>query len=259
MILRRVIGHFKKQEWTAIFLDFVIVVAGILIAFRITEWSDARKEAKEEHLALERLQSESEDAVRFFRSFVERHAEDNSKGVEAIAALTAGSLESFDRDRVEEGLFTLGRYPAVAPKNSTYDELQASGVITRISNRSVREAVAAYHAELEFIGSQLTFFRQRADRDAEAAGVSLGYVYEPHDGELLKRKMDFEALAANEAYVMAATHNLRNQIVFQRYRIAVLEEAEQMCRELSRAIGQDCAPLAEAPADGADATAGSAR
>ena len=107
MILRRVIGHFKKQEWTAIFLDFVIVVAGILIAFRITEWSDARKEAKEEHLALERLQAESEEAVRFFRKIVERRAEDNSKGAEAIAALTAGSLESFDRDRAVQAMDTV--------------------------------------------------------------------------------------------------------------------------------------------------------
>lgn len=82
---------------------------------------------------------------------------------------------------------------------SCYDELRASRVITRISNHSVREAVAAYHAELEFIESQLTFFRQGADRDDEAAGVSLGYVYEPYEAELLKRKMDFEALAANEA------------------------------------------------------------
>ena len=31
MILRRVIQHVKKQEWTAIALDFVIVVFGCLM------------------------------------------------------------------------------------------------------------------------------------------------------------------------------------------------------------------------------------
>ena len=40
MILRRVTEHVKTQNWTAVALDFVIVVAGILIAFRITEWSE---------------------------------------------------------------------------------------------------------------------------------------------------------------------------------------------------------------------------
>jgi len=43
MILRRVIAHFRKQERTAIGPDFMIVVAGILIAFKITEWNEARR------------------------------------------------------------------------------------------------------------------------------------------------------------------------------------------------------------------------
>ena len=31
MILRRVIAHFRKQEWTAIALDFIIVVLGVFV------------------------------------------------------------------------------------------------------------------------------------------------------------------------------------------------------------------------------------
>ena len=31
MILRRIIAHFRKQEWTAIALDFVIVVVGVFV------------------------------------------------------------------------------------------------------------------------------------------------------------------------------------------------------------------------------------
>lgn len=36
MIFRRVTGHFRKQEKTAIFLDFCIVVAGAFVATRAT-------------------------------------------------------------------------------------------------------------------------------------------------------------------------------------------------------------------------------
>ena len=43
MILRRVIEHVKAQNWTAVALDFVIVVVGILIAFQITNWNEARR------------------------------------------------------------------------------------------------------------------------------------------------------------------------------------------------------------------------
>ncbi|NNE56507.1 MAG: hypothetical protein HKN36_00205 [Hellea sp.] len=40
MLLRRITKHVKDQNWFAVFLDFFIVVAGILIAFQINAWSD---------------------------------------------------------------------------------------------------------------------------------------------------------------------------------------------------------------------------
>jgi len=50
MILRRVIAHFRRQEWTAIFLDFVIVVIGVFVGLQAQEWSknfsDRQREAQ---------------------------------------------------------------------------------------------------------------------------------------------------------------------------------------------------------------------
>ena len=48
MILRRITQHVKEQNWFAVFLDFFIVVAGILIAFQITNWNEARRDVREE-------------------------------------------------------------------------------------------------------------------------------------------------------------------------------------------------------------------
>ena len=36
MILRRVIEHVKQQEWTAVFLDFLIVVIGVFVGLQAT-------------------------------------------------------------------------------------------------------------------------------------------------------------------------------------------------------------------------------
>lgn len=46
MILRRVIEHFRKQEWTAIFLDFLIVVAGVFIGIQVANWNAARADKR---------------------------------------------------------------------------------------------------------------------------------------------------------------------------------------------------------------------
>jgi hypothetical protein len=42
MILRRVIQHVKKQEWTAIWIDLVIVVVGVFIGIQVSNWNAAR-------------------------------------------------------------------------------------------------------------------------------------------------------------------------------------------------------------------------
>lgn len=55
MILRRVIEHFRKQEWTAIFLDFVIVVLGVFIGIQVSNWNDKRADRAKEATYLTQL------------------------------------------------------------------------------------------------------------------------------------------------------------------------------------------------------------
>lgn len=63
MLLRRVIAHFRKQEWTAIALDFLIVVVGILLAFQITEWNETRKDRLREGIYLTRIAVELDESI----------------------------------------------------------------------------------------------------------------------------------------------------------------------------------------------------
>ena len=44
MRLRSLTKHIREQNWLAVALDFFIVVVGILIAFQITNWNEAREQ-----------------------------------------------------------------------------------------------------------------------------------------------------------------------------------------------------------------------
>ena len=55
LILRRVIQHFRNQEWTAIGIDFVIVVFGVVIGILVVNWNENRKSADDYQLAHDRL------------------------------------------------------------------------------------------------------------------------------------------------------------------------------------------------------------
>lgn len=58
MILRRVIEHVKAQNWTAVALDFVIVVMGVFVGIQLGNWNAARALRAEERQFLEQLRDE---------------------------------------------------------------------------------------------------------------------------------------------------------------------------------------------------------
>lgn len=55
MILRRVIAHFRNQEWTAIAIDFFIVVVGVYVGLQVNNWNETRGERTRETIFLANL------------------------------------------------------------------------------------------------------------------------------------------------------------------------------------------------------------
>jgi hypothetical protein len=55
MLLRRVIEHVRTQNWTAVALDFVIVVVGVFIGIQVANWNGSRQDRHDEETFLNRL------------------------------------------------------------------------------------------------------------------------------------------------------------------------------------------------------------
>ncbi len=55
MILRRVIQHVRKQEWSAIVIDFFIVVIGVYMGIELGNWNEDRDAQADYQRALDRL------------------------------------------------------------------------------------------------------------------------------------------------------------------------------------------------------------
>ena len=58
MILRRITEHVKAQNWTAVALDFVIVVVGVFIGIQVANWNDARNDRSDEAVFLTDLHND---------------------------------------------------------------------------------------------------------------------------------------------------------------------------------------------------------
>lgn len=151
MILRRITQHVREQNWTAIAIDFVIVVTGVFIGIQLGNWNDARRAQLEEAALLDRLAVDFqalepviEELVAFSRTTYES---------------TAAVIEALRRDAEPSDTtafrFALARanwvqsVPQIAP---TYAELVNSGALSDIKDVDLRRALTQYgdaHGRLE--------------------------------------------------------------------------------------------------------------
>ena len=83
MLLRRISEHVKAQNWTAIALDFVIVVLGVFIGIQVSNWNEHRAFERREQLLLRELHGE----------IAQNLADAQSKGDAFLIGADSGSLD----------------------------------------------------------------------------------------------------------------------------------------------------------------------
>lgn len=143
MLLRRITQHVKEQNWFAVALDFFIVVVGILIAFQITNWNEARLDSQREKVLLERLHHDFERIVSWGEAimpWVDSAPANTSWLIEQIQANVKPELDDQFRQSAQASVYLYAAFE-ISP---TYQELISTGTLSRISNSELRGVLANY-------------------------------------------------------------------------------------------------------------------
>ncbi len=149
MMLRHVIAHFRQQEWTAIVLDFVIVVLGILLAFQITDWSAARAERAREENYLERIAVELDLSIPSIENSI-RMANDR----ELLGRFLMNSVDKPELVQAEPGRFVLAvltagyTYSPVVPTH-TFEEIKSVGDLGIFSNKALLIDLTEFYSRVQ--------------------------------------------------------------------------------------------------------------
>lgn len=244
MLLRRVIEHVKAQNWTAVALDFVIVIIGVFIGIQVSNWNDERVESYQSLATLSRLQEESEQSLSYLQGRIAFETELDADRDAVARWLSNNAIENERGENdMTRGIVTMAWYAGISPTRSIYDEVTASGAFGGIADEEIRVAVADFYAELDYVQSQLAFFRQHAGKYYEPAGLAIKSIYDPAAPERQRVSIDFNKLAKNEIFKSTLVKALRDQLRFRYFMHGLLEKAEQMCAKLSAATDQSCEPL----------------
>lgn len=145
MILRRVIGHFRNQEWTAIALDFLIVVVGVVVGIQVSNWNAERIDHSRALGYLERI-SDNIDAdmvvIEKRMAFWHQVADFGDLGLSYAETGEAGEHSQWD---LMLAYFQSSQVYELDPNQSTYDELKSAGELGLISNLELRNALTDYY------------------------------------------------------------------------------------------------------------------
>lgn len=150
MILRRVTAHLRKQEWTAIALDFVIVVVGVFVGLQVDNWNQERAEFRREASYLAALKDDFSIVIEELESSIARY--------EAIANSMTNLIEQSRKAAPDASLDTLNeaarqliRMVGMPIVSDTYTNLTGSGDLAIIKSQAVKNRMASFFAQVQVV------------------------------------------------------------------------------------------------------------
>ncbi len=144
MLLRRVTMHVREQNWTAVLIDFVIVVVGVFVGLQVQDWNEDRKDRREEQQLLVRLLEETEvllDANEWeLRRF--RLRSDVLMGVNPVLFSQAPSRAITDRECLQITFSHVQR--RAADELPVLDEILETGRFSLLKEPRITESLRTY-------------------------------------------------------------------------------------------------------------------
>ena len=149
MLLRSITKHVRDQNWFAVALDFVIVVAGILLAFQITNWNEQRQNraAESEYLvALERDIKLSLEEIAEVTALSQKQ-EQARQTLYEYSLDDALELDPLELPKLIEA--ALWSFPSVELRQTTFDTLSSSGQLGILADKQMVVALQELAALIE--------------------------------------------------------------------------------------------------------------
>ena len=143
MILARITRAIREQNWFAVSLEFVIVIAGVVIGFQIQGWSLAQRESDREAAYLARLHTEIEELQATREGSVSRRERNYTRLIEFADMLNGRTDDEPDEEHCQAiGLSFVVSNPT--DRLAVLDELLSVGGFETIRSPDVRAAIGNY-------------------------------------------------------------------------------------------------------------------
>lgn len=147
MIFRRILEHVRRQQWTAIAIDFLIVVLGVFVGTEVSNWNAARITRQQGVEFSARLNSDLREEAWYYHYLIEYYGDVLANAERALATLEERTSASDEALLISA--YRATQYIESARRRTTYDEITSTGAIGLISNQTLREtAIRVYTSSM---------------------------------------------------------------------------------------------------------------
>ena len=155
MLLRRVIAHVRKQEWTAVGIDFLIVVVGVFFGIQVSNWNASRQDAQRAQGYLARIHGDLSADLKsldrrgvFWRQVI-------GHGHRAIDYAERGELVDGSAWQTLLAFYQASQLFPWMTTDTTFQELRSAGDLALIKDPALRTELAEYY--MTGTGSQANY------------------------------------------------------------------------------------------------------
>jgi hypothetical protein len=142
MILRRITEHVKAQNWTAVALDFVIVVVGVFIGIQVANWNERQAEKRLGVYYAERLGEDVRGELEKNRTITDYYAAVLDSVRRADVLLAAPDADP--KELVLEA-YRATEVTYIAPVRATWDQIVSSGHLGLLPEDAAGSGLSAYY------------------------------------------------------------------------------------------------------------------
>jgi len=140
MLFRRISDHVLAQNWTAIVIDFVIVVVGVFIGIQVSNWNEDRQNASRTQSYYSRLIDDLDSERRALAARLEYLAVTETYGQSALTVLNDPSAKKTSEFFV--AVYQASQIWTYSVQRATYDEILSSGFAEAIPDPELRTHLA---------------------------------------------------------------------------------------------------------------------
>ncbi len=225
MLSRKIVDNLRKQNWLAVSLDLIVVVAGIFIGLQASEWNDKRLEHQEGLYYLKALQFQLQHDIEEGKAELEKSSGYLASTGQALGLLWKDKPDEGDLKSFQELHLSAFQLWGPIQKPVTLRQLVDDGKIDLIRSKKIQRAI------LDYESAYVDAIQQTSTSYAYSRDITLTIMNTlDYRGPVITNTV--EELRNNRTLVSA----IRAKAIMQRIQLQVLESVQKSNLELEEVL-----------------------